>query len=157
MKKLRSMRMSSDRSRSVFEARGIVCWHAGESFVEALLHEVGGCPKRRLACRVWGMTCDAHQRASDRDGSWRGLQAFEDCRVIAKEARAVVERMYDEEVLDEFTESLTPVFEVCSCACIAVASNLRADGAGKHSWNTPLDAIIVVLTRRYVPWRCSRS
>lgn len=38
-------------------------------------------------------------------------QAFEDCRVIAKEARAVVERLYDQEALDEFTDSLTPVFE----------------------------------------------
>jgi len=38
-------------------------------------------------------------------------QAFEDCRVIAKDARAVVESHYGEEELEEFTNSLTPVFQ----------------------------------------------
>jgi len=38
-------------------------------------------------------------------------QTFEDCRVIAKEARVQVEQFYEQTELDEFTESLTPVFE----------------------------------------------
>ena len=38
-------------------------------------------------------------------------QSFEDCRVIAKEARLQVEAHYSKETLDVFTESLTPVFE----------------------------------------------
>ena len=38
-------------------------------------------------------------------------QSFEDCRVIAKEARLQVEAHYSKEILDDFTESLTPVFE----------------------------------------------
>lgn len=39
-------------------------------------------------------------------------QTFEDCRVIAKQAREYVEKLYSEKVRDEFTESLTPVFQV---------------------------------------------
>jgi len=38
-------------------------------------------------------------------------QTFEDCRVIAKEARIQVEQFYTQKELDEFTESLTPVFD----------------------------------------------
>jgi hypothetical protein len=38
-------------------------------------------------------------------------QTYEDCRVIAKEARVAVELMWDETMLEEFTESLTPVFQ----------------------------------------------
>jgi len=38
-------------------------------------------------------------------------QTFEDCRVIAKEARMQVERFYSADELNTFTESLTPVFE----------------------------------------------
>ncbi|EKX40126.1 hypothetical protein GUITHDRAFT_113862 [Guillardia theta CCMP2712] len=38
-------------------------------------------------------------------------QAFEDCRVIAKDARAVIESLYNEEEVEDFTSSLTPVFQ----------------------------------------------
>uniref|UniRef100_A0A7S0Z1X2 Uncharacterized protein n=1 Tax=Hemiselmis tepida TaxID=464990 RepID=A0A7S0Z1X2_9CRYP len=38
-------------------------------------------------------------------------QTYADCRVIAKDARVWVEQFYDQEMLDDFTESLTPVFQ----------------------------------------------
>ena len=38
-------------------------------------------------------------------------QTYEDCRVIAKDARQCVCLYYDEAMVNDFTESLTPVFQ----------------------------------------------